>query len=130
MMAATVGLLSLAVVCFAAGTTDHDRLLGTWYVAQGIYADGSLEKELDMTFAFTQTTMTDPMSDDKAVAYVIDEKAKTITAKNGDSTVWFHYALVDATTMKFIEMKVTTAKGTMQIVGDKGTFKELDLKKK
>jgi hypothetical protein len=129
-MTIVLALCLVAAAGFAAAKTDKDLLAGTWTVAQGIYSDGSLEKELEMEFTFTATTLTNPMSDGKAITYTIDEKAKTITSKDGDSTVWFHYVLVDATTMKFIEMKVTTPKGTTVIVGDKGTFKELDLKKK
>ena len=119
----------IGAACFGAAKTDRDMLQGTWYVSQGIYADGSVEKELDMQFTFTPSTLTNPMSDGE-LAYALDEKAKTITAKDKDSTVWFHYVIVDAGTAKFIEMKVTTAKGTTQIVGEKGTFRELDLKKK
>jgi hypothetical protein len=129
-VAGLAALVAVVLFCTAAkAVSDKDTLLGTWYVAQGIYTDGTLEKELDMQFTFTKTTMTNPMSEN-TIAYTLDEKAKTITAKDGDSTVSFQYAIVDGTTMKFTAMTVTTAKGTTVIVGDKGTFKELDLKKK
>jgi hypothetical protein len=127
----TVALLCVGTISFAGGAakSDHDSLQGTWVVSLGVYADGSLEKELDMQFSFMKSTMTNPMSDGE-IAYAIDEKARTITAKDGNDTVWIHYAITDASTMKFIEMRVTTPKGVTQIVGEKGTFKELDLKKK
>jgi hypothetical protein len=131
--ASAAGFAALAaavLLCTAAkAVSDRDTLLGTWYVTQGIYTDGTLEKELEMQFTFTKATMTNPMSEN-VIAYTLDEKAKTITAKEGDSTVWFRYAITDGTSMKFTAMTVTTAKGTTAIVGDTGTFKELDLKKK
>ena len=130
-MALLAAALLVTASAFAGGPARSDReaLQGTWRVDQGIYADGSIEKELDMEFSFMKSTMTNPMSDGE-IAYTLDESAKTVTAKDAASTVWFRYQLIDSSTMKFVEMKVTTAKGTTQIVGNKGTFRELDLKKK
>ena len=121
--------LALLLVGVSAFAADRDALQGTWAVSLGIYTDGTQEKELDMQFSFMKTTMTNPMSDGE-IPYTLDEKAKTITAKSGTDTVWIHYTLVDRATLKFIEMKVTTPKGVTLIVGDKGTFKELDLARK
>jgi hypothetical protein len=131
-MIAAALLLAAGLAAFGAAKAkaDKDALQGTWYVAQGVYTDGSLEKELEMQFTFKAATMTNPMADDKEIPWTLDDKAKTITAKDGDSQIWIHYAIVDDATVTFIEMKVTTAKGTTVIVGAKGTFKELDLKRK
>lgn len=109
--------------------TDRDALLGTWTVAQGIYADGSLEKELEMEFTFKKDTMTNPMEDGE-LAYVLNEKEKTVSAKAAKSSIWIRYRIVDGSTMQFTEMRVTTEKGVTAIIGDKGTFKSMDLKRK
>ena len=125
-------LLAAGLAAFGAakGKADMEVLQGTWYVAQGVYADGSMEKELEMQFTFRPATMTDPMADDKEIPWTLDARAKTITAKDGDSQIWIRYAIVDDSTITFVEMKVTTTKGTTVIVGAKGTFKQLDLKRK
>jgi hypothetical protein len=130
-VAAAALMLAGGVSASAAGKTktDKEALMGTWYVAQGVYTDGSLEKELEMQFSFKQATMTNPMEDEE-LSYTLDEKARTITAKDARSSVWIRYTLVDAQTMTFQEMKVSTPKGVTVIVGSGGTFKELDLKKK
>jgi hypothetical protein len=109
--------------------SDRDTLLGTWAVSQGVYADGSLENELEMQFTFTAATMTNPMSESE-IAYTLDEKARTITATDKDATVTIQYKVVDQATLQFVAMSVKNAKGLTQIVGDKGTFKQLTLKKK
>jgi hypothetical protein len=125
-----LALVTAAAACAAGAVkADRDVIQGTWFVSQGVYTDGTIEKELEMEFTFMKSTMTNPMSDGE-IPYTLDEKAKIITAKDAKSTVWFRYQLVDASAMKLVEMRVTTAKGTTQIVGDKGTFKELDLSRK
>jgi hypothetical protein len=116
-------------VLWAKARTDREALLGTWTVSQGTYADGSTEKELDMEFTFKAATMTNPMSDNE-IPYALDEKAKTITATDKDATVTIQYRIVDPATVQFVSMSVKNAKGLTQIVGDKGTFKDLTLKKK
>lgn len=130
--ALSAALLLAGAACFASGKAKSDRqaLLGTWYVFQGTYADGTLEKELEMEFAFKASTMTNPMSESE-IGYVLDEKARTISATDKDgAVVTIQYRIVDADTLQFVSMSVKNAKGVTQIVGDKGTFKQLDLKRK
>jgi hypothetical protein len=125
-------LLALATsfCCFAADAPKGDKaaLIGSWSVVEGTYSDGSLEKELEMSFAFKAATMTSPM-DDTELPYTLDEKAKIIQAKTDKSSVLIKYRLVDAKTMEILEMTVQAEK-KMTIVGPGGTFKLLKLAKK
>ncbi|MEI8095373.1 MAG: hypothetical protein WCG80_14275 [Spirochaetales bacterium] len=126
-MALVFGLL--ATLAFAADKpkTDKDLIQGLWSVSEGTYSDGTLETELEMSFAFTADALTNPMDNTKA-PYTLDEKAKTVTSKGKDSTMVMKYRFVDATHLEIVEMTVT-AKKAMTIVGAKGTFSLLKLKK-
>jgi hypothetical protein len=125
-LALSVALCGLA---FAADAPKGDKaaLVGTWSVVEGTYSDGSIEKELEMSFAFKDTTMTSPM-DDAELPYSLDEKAKTIVAKGPKSSMTMTYRLVDAKTMEILGMTVVGEK-KMTIVGKDGTFKSLKLVK-
>jgi hypothetical protein len=118
-----------ALAVAAPAKTDRQRLLGTWAVTVGTYSDGSLENELEMSFAFKDKTMTNPM-DGAELAYAIDETAKTITATGAAGTTVIGYRLIDDNTLEFTAMKVSAAGKETLIVGDKAMFKLLKLAKK
>ena len=107
--------------------SDKEILLGNWTVAEGIYADNTVETEMEMGFVIKATTMSNPM-DQSEMAYSIDEKTKTISSKTDKTSMKITYRVVNANTVEFTEMTVTTSKST-QIVGSKGTFKLLKLKR-
>ena len=111
---------------FAAATTDKALLQGSWKVVQGVYSDGSLEKELDMGFTFTATALTNPM-DGSSLAYTIDEKTKTIKATGADSSIVIVYKVVDKTKVEFTQMTVTAKGKDTVIVGKDGMFTSLSL---
>lgn len=113
---------------FAAGA-DKALLLGNWKVLQGTYSDGTVEKELDMGFSFTATTLTNPM-DGSSLSYTIDEKAKTISATGTDSTILIVYKVVDKSTVEFVQMTVSAKGKQTVIVGKDGMFSVLRLGKK
>lgn len=119
---------SLAAADNKAKPADKDVFLGTWTVLEGVYDDGSLEKELDMSFTFKATTMTNPMDESEA-SWSLDEKNGTITSTGNGSKVTITYQLIDAKTVVFTGM-VVTAKKTSTIIGKGGTFKSLKLVKK
>lgn len=134
-LSALAAILAFAIIgsalAFAAGGQGADRaiLLGEWKVIQGLYSDGSVEKELDMGFSFTETTLSNPM-DGSILTYAIDEKAKTISASGASSSIVIVYKVIDRKTVEFLAMTVTSKGKPTAIVGKDAMFSSLRLGKK
>lgn len=133
---AAVAGLAFALACAvgalaapAAPSADKAALLGSWKVVQGTYSDGSLEKELDMSFTFTEATLTNPM-DGTSLGYSIDQSAKRISASNGSSSIVIIYRIIDGKTVDFVEMTITSTGKATTIVGKGGMFSSLRLARK
>ncbi len=109
--------------------SDKAAFIGTWTVSLGIYQDGSKETELEMEFAFSDKTLTNPM-DGSALAWTIDEKAKTISATGASGAMTLGYKIVNADTVELGLLKVKKDAKETVVVGDKGTFKSLTLSRK
>ena len=132
MMMAAAALLLIAQASLSAADkakTDKSVFIGAWTVSVGIYADGTKETELEMEFAFTDTTLTNPM-DGSALAWTIDEKSKTIASSGASGAMTLGYKIVDKDTVELNLLKVKKDAKETLVVGDKGTFKLLTLKRK
>jgi hypothetical protein len=133
-IAAVIAAFALVLVAspvFASGNATGDKsiLVGDWKVVQGTYPDGSLEKELEMGFSFTATTLTNPM-DGSILSYSMDEKAKTISGSDATSSIIISYKIVDKKTVDFVSMTVTAKGKSTVIVGKEGMFSSLRLGRK
>jgi hypothetical protein len=115
---ATVLALGLAASFAQASApkTDAELLVGSWKAIEGTYSDGSTEKELDMRFTFTKTNLSNPMGKGTST-YTVDEKQKAISAKSADATTSISYAFVNADTLDFSSLTVTSKGKTMSIIG-------------
>jgi hypothetical protein len=130
-LAALAALVLIPAVLAAADKPKGDKasFIGTWTVSLGIYQDGSKETELEMEFAFTDKTLTNPM-DGSELAWTIDEKAKTISATGASGAMTLGYKVVNADTVELGLLKVKKDAKETVVVGDKGTFKSLTLARK
>jgi hypothetical protein len=76
-------------------------------VAEGVYADNTVEKEMEMAFTIKAATMSNPM-DGSEMPYSLDEKAKTIVSKGDKAGMKLAYRVVDSDTVEFTEMTVNS----------------------
>jgi hypothetical protein len=128
-IAGLVFVLAFSLGGSAAPQGDKASLLGTWKVSQGVYSDDSLENELEMSFTFTETTLTNPM-DGGELSYSLDQAAKRISASNAATSMVMVYRIVDKRSLEISEMRVTGKGKTTVIVGAGGMFKLLRLGRK
>lgn len=131
LIAALAAIIYLPAVHAAAQALKGDKavFIGAWTVSQGIYQDGTKETELEMEFAFTDTTLTNPM-DGSALAWTIDEKAKTISATGTSGAMTLGYKILKPDVIELGLLKVRKDGKETIVVGDKGTFKTLSLNRK
>ena len=122
-----VGLVLLTATVFAA--SDKDKIIGQWKVSSAIKQNGTpATNNLSMVFKFDAKKVVTPLTN-LGFNYTLDEKTKTLRYNFGATNVEMIYQFVDDVTLRFVRFTVFLPAKTNSIVGDKGMFKYLELKK-